>query len=576
MSIVNRSIHLVSISKFGSWLVYKGLLLDNPTSKIVLPKRAKNLPAHVFTHIEIEEIMALPDITALLGIRDRAILEVLYSTGVRRSELLYMQLRDVDLDNGLLYVRHAKGGKQRVVPLGERAGKWLTKYLLEVRNSLTKDKDENTLFVNNRGRAMSSEGLAKTVQYYVRKTGKRGCCHLFRHAMASQMLEHGASLRHVQEMLGHEYIHTTEIYTHTTLGKLQEVYHQSVPACDLYDAKLELPITKKLHPVVGKFSSQPSFVCPSSPLISFVNDYLQHLALANYSITSIKVRRNHLLAFIQFCQQRGITTIDLLSTELLERYHRYLASKQHHTGPLSVAYIHQQLLSIKLWCYFLTDKKILPFNIAQKLELPRFKKHIPTQVLTTQEVLLILQQPDVRSPLGIRDRAILEVLYSTGMRKQELLDLRLQDIHWQQETVFIVKGKGNKQRRIPIGKSALAWIEKYVTQVRPMLIGNLDHNRLFINSLGLPVSRTALGELVLKYFKAAGITKKGSCLLFRHTLATTMLDHGADIRYIQQILGHSSLQATQIYTKVSIRQLKQVHTQTHPAKLKSLTPPDSE
>ena len=239
MSAVVRTLHVVSIGKFCWWLVQQGLLADNPASKLVLPKLPQKLPGQILSHAAIEAIIAQPDLGTRLGIRDRAILEVFYSTGIRRAELMNLGVADVDLNNGLLYVRRAKGGKQRVVPLGERAGKWVNKYLLEVRGELTNNTHEPTLFVNARGYKLSSEGIGKLAKRYIRQAGYRGCCHAFRHAMATQMLDHGADLRHIQEMLGHERINTTQVYTHTSLHKLQEVYEQTYPGSSRLDTAIE-------------------------------------------------------------------------------------------------------------------------------------------------------------------------------------------------------------------------------------------------------------------------------------------------------------------------------------------------
>ena len=316
----------------------------------------------------------------------------------------------------------------------------------------------------------------------------------------------------------------------------------------------------------------PKAAGPTSQLQELANDYLQDLAVANYSPTTRKQRRTHLTLFVNFCQERAITTVALLTPQLLERYHQYLVNRKIGERSLAAGYIYQQLLSLQLWCGVLADKKLLPVNIAQRLALPRFKKHIPIHVLTPQQIWHVLQQPDTSSHMGTRDRAILETLASTGMRRQELLALTLNDLDWQQATVLISHGKGNKQRLIPIARTALAWIEKYLTHVRPLLLTDHAPEALFLNTAGRPLSCTALAAMVARYLKAAKLTTKGGCHLFRYALATAMLDNGADIRYVQQMLGHRDLQATQEYTKVSIRKLKQVHSKTHPAKLKPSAP----
>lgn len=176
----------------------------------------------------------------------------------------------------------------------------------------------------------------------------------------------------------------------------------------------------------------------------------------------------------------------------------------------------------------------------------------------------MLAQADLNDPIGLRDRAILEVLYSTGIRRREVVELSICSLDRDRGTLFIRKGKGRKDRIIPIGERAMAWVEKYVQEVRPKLAMEPDEGILFLTGEGEAVTPGHLTDQVSAYIEKAGIGKKGSCHLFRHTMATLMLEGGADIRFIQQMLGHESLNSTQLYTRVSIRKLKEIHTATHP------------
>jgi integrase/recombinase XerD len=162
---------------------------------------------------------------------------------------------------------------------------------------------------------------------------------------------------------------------------------------------------------------------------------------------------------------------------------------------------------------------------------------------------------------------MLEVLYSTGMRRMELIHLTLFDIDAERGTVMIRQGKGKKDRMIPIGERAIAWVDKYRDDVRTGLSTGADEGTLFLTHLGEAFAPNRLTQMVRDYIAAADIGKTGSCHLFRHTMATLMLENGADIRYIQAMLGHAELSTTQIYTQVSIRQLKAIHTATHPGRL---------
>ena len=174
-------------------------------------------------------------------------------------------------------------------------------------------------------------------------------------------------------------------------------------------------------------------------------------------------------------------------------------------------------------------------------------------------------RPNLEERLGIRDRALLEFLYSTGIRRMELLHLKLYDVDQKHGLVTIREGKGRRDRVVPVGERALAWLDRYLTKLRPSLVLKPDDGVVFLTSLGAPFTPNHLSWLARRYVRAAEIGKSGACHIFRHTMATLMLEGGADIRYIQAMLGHVRLDTTQIYTHVSIRMLKQIHSATHPA-----------
>jgi integrase/recombinase XerD len=174
----------------------------------------------------------------------------------------------------------------------------------------------------------------------------------------------------------------------------------------------------------------------------------------------------------------------------------------------------------------------------------------------------------VREILGLRDRAIMEVFYSTGMRRMELCHLQVYDLNTDKRTVLIRQAKGKKDRVLPIGERAVAWTVHYLEHVRLELMTAVHHTTLFVTRDGLPFSTQRLSDLVRRYVRKAELSKTGGCHLFRHSMATSMLENGADIRYIQAMLGHASLETTEIYTRVSIQKLRQIHDATHPASRK--------
>jgi integrase/recombinase XerD len=177
----------------------------------------------------------------------------------------------------------------------------------------------------------------------------------------------------------------------------------------------------------------------------------------------------------------------------------------------------------------------------------------------------VLAVPDVGTPCGLRDRAMMELLLCTGIRRMELAGLAITDLDAQRGSLLVRSGKYRNDRLLPVGARALAWVQRYLQQSRPRLLGTADCGRLFVGHGGRPLSLNQLSTLMSQHVRSAGIGKRGSCHLFRHSMATLMLDGGADIRYIQVMLGHAQLGTTQIYTHVAIGRLQQVHAATHPA-----------
>ena len=306
----------------------------------------------------------------------------------------------------------------------------------------------------------------------------------------------------------------------------------------------------------------------ASALAALLEKHLEDLSVKNYSEYTVKGRRVHIGFFLTWCEERGITEPVDVTRTVLESYQRYVFHYRKKNGePLGFTAQHARLVPLRVWFKWMARQRYLLHNPASELELPRTGHRLPKHVLTAKEAELVIAQPDVHDPLGLRDRALLETLYSTGMRRLELSRLKLYDLDLQRGTVFIRSGKGNKDRVIPLGERAILWVRKYLDQARPQLATEPDDRTLFLSNAGETFSLDHLSDLVRGHVEAANIGKQGACHLFRHTMATLMLEGGADIRFIQAMLGHARLDTTQIYTQVSIRQLKEIHTATHPAKL---------
>ena len=254
-----------------------------------------------------------------------------------------------------------------------------------------------------------------------------------------------------------------------------------------------------------------------------------------------------------------------VSLAVLERYQRSLYHYRKRDGePLSVRSRRTKLAPLRSFFKWLTRSGEIPANPAAELELPRDIRSLPRAVLTQEEAERVLALPDTGTPLGLRDRAMLEVLYATGIRRAELTRLQTSDIEPQRALVFIRQGKGHKDRLIPLGERALHWVQQYLERSRGQLMWDADDATLFLGHEGLPLHPSWLAGVVRGYVKRAEISKRGSCHLWRHTMATLMLEGGADIRFVQAMLGHENLATTQVYTHVAVGQLARVHALTHP------------
>jgi integrase/recombinase XerD len=293
--------------------------------------------------------------------------------------------------------------------------------------------------------------------------------------------------------------------------------------------------------------------------------WLEALQVRGLSERTVETSRSHVEQFILWCEERAISRPGEVTRPILERYQRQLLSARKPDGkPLSHATRSGRLTALRNWFRWLTRRNRIAFNPASELKLPWVEKRLPRSVLTAEESDAVLAQPDSGTVLGLRDRAILETFYSTGIRRSELARLKLWDVDPRRGTVSIRRGKGGKDRVVPVGERALFWIGKYLDEARPPLARGGDECVLFLNSFGEPIEPGYLTSLTADYVKAAGLSKSGSCHLFRHTCATLMLENGADIRFIQQLLGHSDLSTTQVYTQVSLGALKAIHEATHP------------
>jgi integrase/recombinase XerD len=304
---------------------------------------------------------------------------------------------------------------------------------------------------------------------------------------------------------------------------------------------------------------------PPGTIAAWSTEYLKALRVRHFSEITIRNREVYLVYFLRWCEARALKRPEEITKPLLDRYQRHLFYYRKEDGkPLSFRSQHGRLLTVRGLFKWLTRENVLLYNPASELELPKLEQPLPKAILTVDEVEKVLAVPDLEDPVGFRDRTMLEVLYSTGIRRKELVDLRVFDFNPDRGTLFIRHGKGNKERFVPIGERASEWVVRYLEEVRPRLAMPPDDMTMFLTVNGEPFLASRLTELVREYVLAAGLGKKGSCHLFRHTMATLMLEGGAELTFIQEMLGHTDPKTTQIYTHVSILKLKEIHAATHP------------
>jgi integrase/recombinase XerD len=293
--------------------------------------------------------------------------------------------------------------------------------------------------------------------------------------------------------------------------------------------------------------------------------YLEAMAVLQLSEATRESRASGLLRFARWCEERAVLTPAAVTRPLLERYQRFLfvfrKADGKPLGPVSQAH---QLTSVRQYFKWCVRQGLLPANPASELQLPKLGTRLPKHTLTPAEVAQVLVKPDTSTLTGLRDRALLEVLWATALRRSEVVKLSVYDVRRDSGVVFVRQGKGNKDRVVPASARCFEWLAKYVDEARPRLVVPPDDGVLFVSDAGGRMSADVLTHVVGRYVKASGLPVKGSCHLFRHACATAMLEGGADVRFVQELLGHAKLETTQVYTRVTVTKLKAVYEACHP------------
>jgi len=293
-------------------------------------------------------------------------------------------------------------------------------------------------------------------------------------------------------------------------------------------------------------------------IASAISSFLTHAKVEKgLSPNTVSAYRRDLMKFCEFAQKRKLTLEAVSRDDLVDflagLYRQHLESK-------SVA---RHLVSLRNFFRFAQIQELLPADPTINLESPKIRRSLPGY-LRLEEVEKLLVQPDTKTPLGLRDRAMLEVLYSAGLRVSELVGLRVSDLDTKVGCVRCI-GKGDKERIVPIGKKALGMVERYLRDARPKMIGRFAGTpTLFVNRRGKPLSRVGVWKILSAYGRRAGLRMALTPHMLRHSFATHLLEGGADLRSVQLMLGHADISTTQIYTHVVEERLKQIYKAHHP------------
>jgi len=291
-----------------------------------------------------------------------------------------------------------------------------------------------------------------------------------------------------------------------------------------------------------------------------IAEYKQQLKSLGYAASTIEGYQKNLDLFKRYLQSHDIAGLREVTHQVICDYQEKVMAE-----PIAMESKALKIRPVKRLFEYLVSTHRLLINLTEGIvETNRRNRKIGT-VLTVAETRRLFKQPNLSLRTGIRDRAMMEVLYSCGIRLDELLNLEVYHVDFQDKVLYIRKGKGKKQRVVPLGKNARKYLKEYLQRIRPWYgRKNPKERKLFLNQSGLPMTPANIYVNMRKYRDCAGIKKSASPHTFRRSCATHLLQNGADIRYIQQLLGHRHLKTTQAYTKVMPVEVKQTHNKTHP------------
>ncbi|HGF7174257.1 site-specific tyrosine recombinase XerD [Enterococcus hirae] len=289
-----------------------------------------------------------------------------------------------------------------------------------------------------------------------------------------------------------------------------------------------------------------------------INDYLHYLTIERgLSLNTRKSYERDLLQYLHYLEDEQIT-----SWQDVDRYVVINYLEKMHDEKKAPATVTRMITSLRRFHQFLRQERLTDHDPMQHIDTPKKVQKLPS-TLSLTEVERLIETPDTTKNLGIRDRAILEVMYATGMRVSELVGLKLSDLHLSLGLVQTL-GKGDKERIIPLGDYAIQWLERYLDEARPLLVANPSEMHVFVNHHGTGLSRQGIWKNLKQLVREAGINKEVTPHTLRHSFATHLLENGADLRTVQELLGHADISTTQIYTHITKKRMTDVYKQHFP------------
>ena len=289
-----------------------------------------------------------------------------------------------------------------------------------------------------------------------------------------------------------------------------------------------------------------------------INDYLHYLTIERgLSLNTRKSYERDLLQYLHYLEDEQIT-----SWQDVDRYVVINYLEKMHDEKKAPATVTRMITSLRRFHQFLRQERLTDHDPMQHIDTPKKVQKLP-RTLSLTEVERLIETPDTTKNLGIRDRAILEVMYATGMRVSELVGLKLSDLHLSLGLVQTL-GKGDKERIIPLGDYAIQWLERYLDEARPLLVANPSETHVFVNHHGTGLSRQGIWKNLKQLVREAGINKEVTPHTLRHSFATHLLENGADLRTVQELLGHADISTTQIYTHITKKRMTDVYKQHFP------------